>query len=132
MRGLSELKALPVLVIEDEPSVMSYIRLALERRGYTVCGAKSGSDALALLSEYEFAGIISDMRTPGGVDGADVHRWLELNRPEMVARLIFITGDTVNDDTAATLRRTGAPYIEKPFRIHQLIDMVEQTIGAVK
>src|SRR6266545_5152533 len=128
MNSFSELKALPLLVIEDEPSVMSYIKVALERRGYTVCGAKCGADALELLAEYEFAGIISDMRTPGGVDGADVHRWLELHKPEMAARLIFITGDTVNDETAATLRRTGAPYIEKPFRVHQLIDMVEQTI----
>jgi two-component system NtrC family sensor kinase len=126
------LNALPLLVVEDEPSVMSYIRIALERKGYTVCGAKSGADALALLDEYEFAGIISDMRTPGGVDGADVHRWLKLHRPEMADRLIFITGDTVNDETAATLQRTGAPYIEKPFRVHQLIDMVEQTIGAAK
>ena len=57
---------------------------------------------LQLFGEYEFAGIISDMRTPGGVDGADVHRWLELHRPEMADRLIFITGDTVNDETAAT------------------------------
>jgi DNA-binding NtrC family response regulator len=129
---IDDLKAFPVLVIEDEPSVMSYIRVALERRGYTVCGAKSGADALSLLGEHEFAGIISDMRTPGGVDGADVHRWLESHRPDMAERLIFITGDTVNDETAATLQRTGAPYIEKPFRIHQLIDMVEQTIGAAK
>jgi hypothetical protein len=30
------------------------------------------------------------------------------------------------------LQRTGTPYIEKPFRVHQLIDMVEQTIGAAK
>ena len=130
MSRFDELKALPLLVVEDEPSVMSYIRVALERKGYTVCGAKCGADALALLGEYEFAGIISDMRTPGGVDGADVHRWLELHRPEMADRLIFITGDTVNDETAATLQRTGAPYIEKPFRVRQLLDMVEQTIGA--
>jgi DNA-binding NtrC family response regulator len=130
--SFDELRALPLLVVEDEPSVMSYIRIALERKGYTVCGAKSGADALALLGEYEFAGIISDMRTPGGVDGADVHRWLEMHRPDMADRLIFITGDTVNDETAATLQRTGAPYIEKPFRVHQLIEMVEQTIGAAK
>jgi DNA-binding NtrC family response regulator len=132
MSVFPELKALPLLIVEDEPSVMSYIKVALERRGYTVCGAKCGADALELLGEHDFAGIISDMRTPGGVDGADVHRWLEQHRPEMAKRLIFITGDTVNDETAATLRRTGAPCIEKPFRVHQLIEMVEQTIGAAK
>lgn len=120
---------LPLLVIEDEPSVMAYIRTALERNGYDVCGAKSGADALTLLAEHDFSGIISDMRTPGGVDGADVFTWLEQFRPELARKLIFITGDTVNDETASTLRRTGAPFIEKPFRVHQLITMVEETIG---
>lgn len=125
----AQYKHLPLLVIEDEPSVMSYIRLALERNGYDVCGAKCGADALTLLAEHDFSGIISDMRTPGGVDGADVYSWLEQHRPALARRLIFITGDTVNDETATTLSRTGAPCIEKPFRVHQLIDMVEQTIG---
>ncbi len=125
-------RLLPLLVVEDEPSVMSYIRTALERAGYDVCGAQSGKDALILLSQYEFSGIVSDMRTPGGVDGADVFSWLHANRPELVNKLIFITGDTVSDDTATVLQRTGAPYIEKPFRVHQLIEMVERTIGVAK
>jgi DNA-binding NtrC family response regulator len=122
----------PVLIVEDEPSVMAYIKTALERNGYDVCGAQSGADALKLLEEHEFSGIISDMRTPGGVDGADVYSWLEKHRPELTRRLIFITGDTVSDDTSTTLKKTGAPFIEKPFRVHQLIEMVAQTIGTVK
>jgi len=132
MSGATAPKLLPLLVIEDEASVMAYIRTALERSGYDVCGAHSGKDALILLAEHEFSGVISDMRTPGGIDGADVYSWLEANRPELARKLIFITGDTVSDDTAATLKATGAPVIEKPFRVHQLIDMVERTIGAAK
>jgi DNA-binding NtrC family response regulator len=125
-------KLLPVLIVEDEPSVMAYIRTALERAGYDVCGAQCGADALVLLAEHEFSGVISDMRTPGGVDGSDVFSWISQNRPELARRLIFITGDTISEDTATTLRRTGAPFIEKPFRVNQLIDMVQRTIGVAK
>ena len=120
---------LPILVIEDEPSVMAFIRAALERRGYAVRSVSSGAKALPLLQSTEFAGVISDMRTPGGVDGADVWAWLRANRPALLPRLIFITGDIANEETAATLRRTGAPYVEKPFRVQQLLSMVEKILG---
>ena len=119
----------PVLVIEDEPSVMSFVRAALERSGYSVVTAATGADALKVLPRQEFLGVISDMRTPGGVDGADVHDWLRSHRPELSSRLIFITGDIVNEETAATLRRTGAPCVEKPFRVQQFMSVVEKVLG---
>lgn len=120
---------LPVLVVEDEPSVMSFVRAAMERAGYDVVSASSGAEALKLLEGGKFMGVVSDMRTPGGVDGADVHEWLVANRPELVAKLIFITGDIVNEETAKTLAKTGAPCVEKPFRISQLIDIVRKVMG---
>jgi CheY-like chemotaxis protein len=122
-------KTLPILVIEDETSVMSFVKAALARSGYSVVGAASGVAALPLLEQGDYMGVISDMRTPGGVDGADVHDWLRDHRPELHQKLIFITGDIVNEDTAGTLRRTGAPCVEKPFRVQELIAMVEKVFG---
>jgi CheY-like chemotaxis protein len=118
-----------VLVVEDEPSVMTFIRAALERSGYLAESAETGARALELLRGGTYSGVISDMRTPGGVDGADVWAWIQANRPELLSRMIFVTGDIVNEDTAATLRRTGAPYVEKPFRVAQLISAVERVMG---
>jgi FixJ family two-component response regulator len=69
------------------------------------------------------------MRTPGGVDGAEVHAWIAMHRPALASKLVFITGDIANEETVATLRRTGAPCVEKPFRVQQFISVVEQTIG---
>jgi CheY-like chemotaxis protein len=121
---------LPVLIIEDEPSVMSFVKAAMERAGYDVVTANSGAEALPILETGDFLGVVSDMRTPGGVDGADVHAWLVANRPLLVSRLIFITGDIVNEETAQTLAKTGAPCVEKPFRISQLMDVVRRVMGS--
>ncbi|HVZ60702.1 MAG TPA: response regulator [Terriglobales bacterium] len=122
--------ATPVLVIEDEPSVMAFVQAALERAGYAVVPAGSGAEALGLLAQQRpFLGVVSDMRTPGGVDGADVHSWISNNRPELLSRVIFITGDIVSEETAATLRRTGAACLEKPFRVQQFLAVVSQVIG---
>lgn len=123
------LSKLPVLIIEDEPSVMSFVRAALERAGYSVATASSGVEALPMLEQGDFLGVVSDMRTPGGVDGADVHAWLATHRPALVSKLIFITGDIVNEETAQTLIKTGAPCVEKPFRISQLMEVVKKVMG---
>jgi DNA-binding NtrC family response regulator len=121
--------AVPVLLIEDEPAVMAYVRAALERSGYQVVSSETGVEALRLLQTGDFLGVVSDMRTPGGVDGADIYAWIAKNRPELASRVIFITGDIANEETVATLRRTGAPCVEKPFRVQQFISVVEKTMG---
>jgi two-component system NtrC family sensor kinase len=118
---------LPVLVIEDEAGVMEFLRAALERNGYQIVTATTGAEGLALLERGQFLGVISDMRMPGGVSGADVHAWIASHRPELARRVVFITGDTVNDETLAILRQTRAPCVEKPFRLSHLIATVEKT-----
>ena len=119
----------PLLLIEDEPAVLALVRAVLEGHGYAVVPTESGAEALRLLASGNFHGVVSDMRTPGGVDGAQVYAWIAAHRPELASRLVFITGDIANEETAATLRRTGAPCVEKPFRVHELISVVEQTMG---
>ncbi|MEO6120438.1 MAG: response regulator [Terriglobales bacterium] len=120
---------LPLLIIEDEPSVQVFLRTALERDGFRIVLAASGTEGLRLLQEQEFRGVISDMRTPGGVNGGDVHTWLTANRPDLVPRMLFITGDIVNDETTEILQRTGVPCIEKPFRVQELLAAVKQVLG---
>jgi CheY-like chemotaxis protein len=119
----------PILLIEDEPSVIAFLRAALERRGYSVVDASSGEDGLKLLSSGKYAGVISDIRMPGAVNGAEVHEWIRKNRPELKSRVILISGDTANSETQAFLAQSGTPCIEKPFRVQQLISAVEKTFG---
>jgi DNA-binding response OmpR family regulator len=118
-----------ILVIEDETSVATFVRLALERNGYEVTSSSSGVEGLQLLARQDFRGVISDFRTPGGITGADVHDWLRRHKPEMASRVIFITGDTASDETISMLAAAGTPCVEKPFRLHQLMKAVEKTIG---
>jgi CheY-like chemotaxis protein len=118
-----------ILLIEDEPSVAAFLRTALERRGYEVVSSPSASEGLQLLGSQNFHGVISDFRTPGGINGADVHDWLRRHRPGLATRIIFITGDIASGETAALLAQAGTPCVEKPFRIHQLMAAVEKAIG---
>jgi DNA-binding NtrC family response regulator len=119
----------PILLIEDEPSVTAFLRAALERHGYAVANAASGAEGLKMLSSGKYSGVISDIRMPGAVNGAEVHAWIQKNRPELCARIILISGDTANSETQAFLTQSGTPCIEKPFRVQRLLDIVEKTFG---
>src|SRR5947209_12577911 len=103
MTGKAAAALLPLLVIEDERFVMDFIRTALERNGYACQTANSAAEGIRRLETGRFGGIISDMRTPGGASGADVHSWIVANRPELKNRMLFITGDTVNEETMKAL-----------------------------
>jgi len=120
---------LRILVIEDEPSVAAFMRTALERRGYDVMPSASAADGLQLLATTDFRGVVSDFRTPGGINGADLHDWVRRHRPELASRIVFITGDTASAETIKLLQQNGTPCIEKPFRVQELMAAVEKTIG---
>lgn len=121
--------AAAILVIEDEASVSAFVKAALERRGYTVVEASSGADGIEKLRSGVFAGVISDIRMPGDINGADVHDWIRLNRPDLASRIILISGDTANSETQSLLASSPTPCLEKPFRVQKLISTVERTFG---
>jgi DNA-binding NtrC family response regulator len=119
----------PILLIEDEPAVSAFVRAALERKGYRVVQATTGAEGLQQLAKETYGGVISDIRMPGDVNGADVHQWIQQNRPELGSRIILISGDTANSETQSLLSGSTTPCIEKPFRVQQLISTVEKTFG---
>ncbi|HZI56383.1 MAG TPA: response regulator, partial [Verrucomicrobiae bacterium] len=86
MNAGAEAANLPILLIEDERSVMEFIRTALERSGYACRTANSAAEGIRVLEAGRFSGVISDMRTPGGASGADVHAWIVAHRPELKHR----------------------------------------------
>jgi len=129
MNSQTHTGTVPILLIEDEPSVTAFLRAALERHGYAVANAASGAEGLNMLSSGKYSGVISDIRMPGAVNGAEVHAWIQKNRPELCARIILISGDTANSETQAFLAQSGTPCIEKPFRVQQLMTVVEKTFG---
>ena len=107
----------------------AFVRAALERKGYRVVPVPSGAEGLERLAAERYRGVISDIRMPGRVNGAEVHAWIQQHQPEMRARITLISGDTANSETQALLEGSGTPCIEKPFRVQQLLSIVEKTFG---
>jgi CheY-like chemotaxis protein len=116
----------PVLVVEDEEVLLSFLKTALERGGIKVIGAASGDEALGVLAQKEVAGIVSDLVMPNKVGGAEIYDWVCQNRPKLTPRFLFITGNVMSDHAIAVRERTGALFIQKPFRISLLIGLIQK------
>jgi two-component system, NtrC family, sensor kinase len=110
---------LSVLIVDDEEALRDALLRFLERRGISGEGAADGTAALRALRERTFDVVISDVRMPG-MSGREFLDQLRRDRPRVIPRLVFSTGDTLAPDTAALLRESGVPTVTKPFDFLQL------------
>ncbi len=112
-------RPLRVLVVDDEPHILHYIRATLEAWGHTVTTAGDGHEGLERAIAEPFDLIISDLRMPKA-GGREFFAELERRAPEAVTRVVFSTGDTVRGDTLAFLESKGRPCLQKPFSLAEL------------
>ena len=114
---------LAVLVVDDEPGIRQVTARFLNRSGIQVRAVGDGAEALRALRTQTFDVILCDVRMPG-MNGRDFLIRLREQAPELVATLIFATGDTLDADTAALLADAGAPSLVKPFDFDALERLV--------
>jgi len=110
---------LRVLVIDDEPHILHYLRATLEAWGHIVETAMDGQAGLERALTEPFDLILSDLRMPR-VGGREFYEQLTLRSPEAAGRVAFSTGDTVRGDTMAFLEAQGRPCLQKPFSLAEL------------
>jgi two-component system NtrC family sensor kinase len=111
--------ALRILIVDDEPHILHYMRATLESWGHDVEVAEDGSQALKRALTKPFDVIICDLRMPR-LGGREMFQNLTLMHPGVAARIIFATGDTVRGDTLQFLESLGRPYLHKPFTLAEL------------
>lgn len=113
-----------VLFIDDEPSLCELIDEYLSRLGHEVTIAHDGEEGLRIAREEDFDLIICDMRMPG-MSGQELCARLTAERPELVDRIIVVTGDILNSQTQDFFTTTGLPHIHKPFKLDQLDRIID-------
>jgi len=112
-------RPLHVLVVDDEPHILHYMRATLESWGHTVEVASDGSYALERAMAGPFDVIICDLRMPN-LSGREMYTQLARQDPRAAERIIFATGDTVRGDTLQFLEGLRRPYLHKPFTLAEL------------
>ncbi|HEY4320280.1 MAG TPA: ATP-binding protein [Gemmatimonadales bacterium] len=121
-----------VLLIDDEPAVRSTLVRIFQRGGWRVREAASGEEGLGQLLDVPAADlpavILCDLKMPG-MGGREMYHHLATSRPELLPRLIFVTGDVVETSTAAFFASTQAMVVEKPFTVSEIARAVELVLA---
>jgi two-component system NtrC family sensor kinase len=115
--GASEEATAPpvrVLVADDEAEIGEMLRDLLIGDGHHVDVVGNGREALRRLAAEDYDVVISDLIMPD-IDGPALYRKLKRHRPELVERLIFITGDSLSPTVKRFLGQVRRPVLEKPF-----------------
>lgn len=115
------------LVIDDESAIRDVLRRWLRQRGWSVEEAGNGEEALATLTAAPRNGfhlILSDLRMPG-MTGSELLTQLATLRPDLFARVIVMTGDSADPESASFLAGTSRPTLLKPFDFDELAALID-------
>ncbi|MCB9729319.1 MAG: response regulator [Deltaproteobacteria bacterium] len=116
-----------LLVVDDEPAILSLTSRSLAR-WCDVVSAETVEEAVRVLEHDHFDAILTDLRLPAGLTGADFYEILVERWPDLVERLAFMTGDTIGQASQAFLDRVRRPCLTKPFKISQLKAFVQALV----
>jgi len=108
-----------ILVVEDEPIIAGLIGDMLMADGHDVDTVSTGRAALEKLAVGTYDLIVSDLRMPV-LDGKGLYRELEKRHPEMIRRIVYVTGSALDPGNEEFLAATGVSWIAKPFTITEL------------
>jgi len=122
-----------ILVVDDEPALAGMICEALSDDGHSALHVSDGRQALQLINDEheQFDLIISDIKMPGM--GAEVLlKELRKASPELTARFLLTTGDTVGSATASFVESNNLPLLRKPFDLEHLRRTVRARLAAAR
>jgi DNA-binding NtrC family response regulator len=118
-----------ILVIDDEPNILTTVRRSLELEGYSVEVAGNAAAGLAKLAEKDIDLVLLDVMMPGET-GLEVLPKLRTTRPD--AMIVMMSGNATID-TAVQATRLGAfDFIEKPLTGDIVKTRVENALSFAK
>ena len=111
-----------VLIVEDEESIRSFIKLNLSMAGYEVGEAAGGKEALDLLAAFRPDVVVLDLMLPG-IDGFQVCQHIRDNFPESL--IVMLTAKGQDTDKIMGLELGADDYMVKPFNPFELIARIK-------
>jgi two-component system OmpR family response regulator len=107
-----------VLVVDDQPSIVDVVTMALRHHGFNVASAETGTDALAQARSWRPHAMVLDVMLPD-MEGFDVARQLAAERAGV--GILFLSARDTASDKVRGLTTGGDDYVTKPFSLEELI-----------
>jgi two-component system alkaline phosphatase synthesis response regulator PhoP len=121
-----------IMVVDDNPDIITIVKTILEGRGYSVFSATSGPDLLNLLTTSQKPDlIILDIMMPE-MDGLEVLTRLKGKTETSTIPVILLTAKVQYEDVLGGYKLGADYYITKPFTSTQLVNGINLLLGEGK
>lgn len=113
-----------ILCVDDEPTQLMLLRLALSRAGYDVLEANNGQQGVDMAAEHQPALVIMDLMMPG-MDGATAISHIKNNRTTQHIPVLVLSAYIKGDQAKRALDAGAEELISKSLILTDLIDKVK-------
>ncbi len=117
-----------ILVADDDPDILSIVSMSLETQGYTVHKATNGREAVDLARQHHPDLILMDMMMPV-VSGYEAVGELKADASTKDIVIVGLSAKAMATDMERASDAGIDGYITKPFRIAQVLSVVESYLG---
>jgi len=112
-----------ILIIDDDPTIVTYLRAVFSDNGYETCSAATGQEALGVVQQEKPDLITLDLQLPGEWGPRFYRKMTKIKECRNIP-VIVISG--IDGDHAV---RNAVAFVRKPFDPEKLIGIVKNTIG---
>lgn len=116
-----------ILVVDDEPNIVTAVEFLLQRNGYTVDKAYNGLHGLELALKFQPDIVILDVMMPG-MDGFETAREIRQQPALENTRIIFLTAKGADRDKQNGYKNGAEYYMVKPFDNDELVNTVKEML----
>lgn len=116
-----------ILIVDDEKYILDFFVEVFKMFPILVDTADDGRVAMQKLTKNNYDLIITDFKMPQ-MSGRELFQWIKERRPHLARRIIFVTGDTVSPETRSFFEDSASLYLEKPFKIEEVKEVIQQTL----
>lgn len=117
-----------ILVVDDEPNIVTAVEFLLQRNGYIVDKAYNGLQGLELALRYKPDIVVLDVMMPG-MDGFETAREIRRQPALENTRIIFLTAKGADRDKQTGYEKGAEYYMVKPFDNDELVTTVQEMLA---
>jgi two-component system phosphate regulon response regulator PhoB len=123
-----------ILVLEDDPDILDLTVHALRKAGFRTFAARTGSEALSVLSDERLELAILDVMLPD-IPGTEICRRMRESERHRAVPVVFLTARTEEHDRIYGFSVGGDDYVAKPFSPRELVARIQailrRTTGSI-
>lgn len=115
-----------ILIVDDDPSILSTLREILEVNGYSVESAVDGTGAIAMVKAAPYRIALLDIKLPD-MEGTELLAGVRKIRPGI--KCIMVTGFASLENAIKSLNAGASAYVMKPVNPKNLLDTINEKIA---